>query len=308
MDVLSDVLRSGMGSVSLLARTDYQGRWGVILDGQETAGLHYVERGECWLRMEGQAPLRLRQGDVALLPRGDRHILAGGPRTRAQPLEDFQAAPVDPSLAVDARVVCAAQRYEGGLRSQHPLLVELPALIHLPCHTIASCPSLSPCIQLLLHELEVDAPGRSALVELLLETLLLYVVRHWIQTEAHASSGWVRALRDRQIARALEVMHGNPATPWTVEQLAAEAGMSRPVFARRFRNLTGRGPASYLVDLRLRRGSSLLRTTERPLAEIADEVGFASAFSFSRAFKRMVGVSPSHYRGDRPDLPSIQNG
>ncbi len=298
VDVLSDVLRRGMASVSLLARTDYQGRWGVILDGQETAGLHYVERGECWLRMEGNDPVRLRQGDVALLPRGDRHILAAGPRNRAVPLEEHPVQDIDPSVPIDARVVCAAQRYENGLRSQHPLLVELPALIHLPSHTMTSCPSLSPCLQLLLRELEAESPGRGALVELLLETLLLYVVRHWIECEADEGRGWVGALRDAQIARALEVMHDTPAAPWTVERLASEAGMSRPVFARRFRDLTGRGPASYLGELRLRRASDLLRSTQRPLADIADEVGFASAFAFSRAFKRTLGVSPSHYRAE----------
>ncbi len=298
MDVLSDVLRAGVGGVSLLARTEYYGSWGVALGDSETAGLHYVEKGECWLRLPGCEPVKLLQGDVALLPVGQRHVLAAGPRSRAVPLSEFRCPSPKDSEPPTARLVCAAQRFDDTLRSHHPLLVELPPLIHLPSQTIASCPNLSPCLQLLLRELEAEVPGRSALVELLLETLLLYVVRHWMQHQTEDAPGWVGALRDPQIARALEVMHDQHAHAWTVEQLAAEVGMSRPVFARRFRALTGRGPVNYLGELRLRRAAALLRATSRPLAEIADEVGFASAFAFSRAFKRTLGVSPSHYRSN----------
>jgi AraC-like DNA-binding protein len=294
MDVLSDILRGGSKPV-ILSRHEYRGAWGVQLDGGATAGLHFVESGECWLRVGRDPAVKLLQGDVALLPRGAKHTIADAPRRRAQPLDQFLAAAPTHDVPVNARIVCAAQKLGSDLRGLHPLLREMPELIHIRAEIIQCCPSLSPCLRLLLAELRDESPGRSAVVELLLEAFLVYVVRHWVENEA-PDSGWVGAMRDKRLARSLAAMHEQPEASWSVTSLARVATMSRPAFARRFRDTLGDTPLGYLTRLRMARGAELLRTTDDTLAQIAERVGYTSEFAFSRAFKRAVGEAPAFYR------------
>lgn len=299
MDFVSEVFRSGHGGAILLSRCDYFGPWGVQVGGSPCIGIHYVEHGRCWLRLEGADPTELRQGDVALLPHGTAHILSDHPERPAVALETFLKEPSPRNGgAPNARVVCAAQPVDADLRQKHPLMRELPRVVHRSSADIQSSPSLAPCLSLLLQELRSARPGRAALVELLLQTLLVYVVRQWLD-EQPRPSGWASALRDGRIALALEAMHKMPEAAWTVESLAEVAGMSRAAFARRFRTLADEGPLSYLTRLRLSRAAQLLRNTDEGLSSIAGQVGYTSEFAFSRAFKREVGASPSKYRRPR---------
>ncbi len=300
MDVLSDIMTPGRGQAAILSRFDYRGPWGIRLDACARAGLHYVERGVCWIRTEGMEPVRLMQGDVALVPLGASHVLADAPRRRAQPLADVMEAQarIAEDEPVNARVICAAREIHGDLTAAHPLLEALPPLIHIPQDIIRRCPNLSPCLTLLLSELGREAPGRSAAVRLVLEAILVYVIRNWLETQP-TDRGWVGALRDPGLARALSVMHASPEEGWTVDALAHEAKMSRATFARRFRATVGTGPSAYLARLRIDKGAGLLARTDASLAEVASEVGYTSEFAFSRAFKRTVGVPPSAYRDAR---------
>lgn len=300
MDVLSDIMSSGRGEAVLLSRFDYRGSWGIRLGASAEAGLHYVERGACWIRTDDDEPLRLLQGDMALVPLGASHVLSDAPRRRArtlgEALEEQEGRSKDEP--VNARVICAARSMITDLRAAHPLLEALPPLIHIPHDVIRRCPNLSPCLTLLLSELGREAPGRSAAVRLVLEAILVYVIRHWLETRA-SDQGWVGALRDPGLARALSVMHAAPEAPWTVEQLAHEASMSRATFARRFRETTGIAPSAYLGRLRIDKGAEILARSDASLAQVAAEVGYASEFAFSRAFKRTRGVPPSTFREAR---------
>lgn len=298
MDILSEVLSSNDGA-ALLSRYDHRGPWGVQIDAKETAGLHYVESGECWLRLADRAPLRLRQGDVALLMLGSPHALSDAPKRRTLPLSEFLAShEQDPQQAVNARVVCAAQRYDEAPERLHPLMLEVPELIHIQCAQVQSCPTLSPCLRLLLQELQEETAGRAAVVKLLLQTFFMYVLRHWLRSQA-PNSGWLGLIKDPRLARAVQALHQAPAEDWTVESLARIAGMSRPSFARQFRAFTGQTPLGYLTHIRMTKGAALLTGTEQTLAQIADRVGYASEFAFSRAFKRAMGAAPSAYRRAR---------
>ncbi|MEM9194610.1 MAG: AraC family transcriptional regulator [Myxococcota bacterium] len=294
MDVLSDIIRATSHQTVLLARFDYWAPWGVSLGSARAAGLHYIEAGSCWLRLEDKA-VELRQGDVVFLPHGTPHSLSDSPTRTCQPLHEFLAEEQATKGELTARIVCARKLYRTDPPELHPFLRALPPVVHVPSPSVNACPTLSPCLRLLLQEVGNLAPGHAAVTELLLEAFLVYVIRNWVETEG-GLDGWPGALRDPRIARSLSAMHDEVHAEWSVSSLAKVAGMSRAAFAKRFRALLGSGPLAYLTELRMRRGAEYLRDTDDTLAEIAQRVGYTSEFAFSRAFKRHVGCAPSHYR------------
>lgn len=121
--------------------------------------------------------------------------------------------------------------------------------------------------------------------------------------EARPPAGY-HALGDPRIGHVLRLLHRRPARPWTVATLAAEAGMSRAAFARRFTALVGRPPLGYLTDWRMALAADLLRESAATVAEVARQVGYTDPFTFSAAFKRVRGTAPSALRRDRADIPS----
>lgn len=140
--------------------------------------------------------------------------------------------------------------------------------------------------------------GTSATVPALLDTLLMYILRiRLAEQPTHGSAtGWAAALNDPPVTAALHAIHQDPAAPWTVAKLAAEAGLSRSAFARRFSALVGQPPLGYLTWWRLTTAARLLQATETPLRAIAAQVGYTSESAFANAFKRTHGLAPGAYR------------
>lgn len=113
------------------------------------------------------------------------------------------------------------------------------------------------------------------------------------------STGWLAALRDRSIGAALNLMHGRPADPWTLDSLAREIGLSRSVFVERFAKIMGVPAMLYLSSWRLQLAASLLERQGLSIAQAAAEVGYDSEAAFNRAFKKQVGVPPGAWRRAR---------
>ncbi|GIE98786.1 AraC family transcriptional regulator [Paractinoplanes rishiriensis] len=296
MDVLSDVLtvlRTGRPRSALLT---WHAPWAqefAAVPG--AAGFHVVLRGRCWLTRPGEAPLALQAGDVVFRPHGPAHTLSDDPSTRPVTAA-CHPAPDGPLFAVDeigtpagtgvTVTLCGAYELDPVL--VHPLLLDLPDLIHVRAAHL-------PAADLLAAELERPRLGTDALVPALLETLLLYLLRAALDGHPGAT-GWPGALRDRPTAAALAAMHRDPARPWTVAALAAEARMSRATFARRFTALVGQPPLTYLTWWRLTTAARLLRRDDAPLAVVAKAAGYTSEFAFAAAFKRQHGIAPGRYR------------
>jgi AraC-like DNA-binding protein len=179
----------------------------------------------------------------------------------------------------------------------HPLLGELPEVIHLPAR-VGRHPELRGAIDLLGAELDRPRlPGADGVLPALLDLLLLYILRAWFaERRAAPAGGWAAALHDPAVAAALRAVHGDPAHGWTVERLAAEAGLSRAAFARRFARLTGLPPLTYLTWWRMTTAARLLRTSDAPVHAIARRVGYTSPYAFTHAFKREYGTPPATYR------------
>lgn len=298
MDVLSDAIaamRLGQPSSSRLRYGNHS--WCTRLDPYDGAGFHVVLRGSCWVLPDGGAPVSLGPGDAVLLPHGTGHVLADSPAdaatlARAVPFGRWRDEIVETdSHTAEFEILCGKYRLDR--RGQHPLVEELPPLIHLPAR-IGDHPELRAAIDLLGRELDRRAPGSCIAVPGLLDLLLIYMLRAWM--DEHRTGIWPAALTDSVTAAALRALHTDPAAPWTNDRLAAETGVSRATLARRFTALVGQPPMSYLTWWRLTRAAALLRDTDTPLAGIAGQVGYATPYAFSHAFKKQFATTPGRYR------------
>jgi AraC-like DNA-binding protein len=248
-------------------------------------GFQVILRGSPWLLPPGgAAPVRLAAGDVVFRPRGRAHALAGTADAVPAPCT---AEPGRPPSGQDVVTLCGA--YEIDPAQTHPLVHELPELIHL-----APTDELRAAVGLLTAELERPRLGSTAVVPALLEMLLIYLLRSWY--DGQSATGFAAALRDPVVGVALQAMHADPGRSWTVASLAAQAGLSRAPFARRFRATVGRPPLDYLTWWRMTVAARLLRDSDATVGNIAGRVGYMSEFAFATAFRRRFGTAPGRYR------------
>ena len=188
---------------------------------------------------------------------------------------------------IDRSIICA---YEGRSEVSARLLDALPAVLVLRGKDWET-----PLIGLLVEESGRDGPGQEAYLDRLLDLLLIAVLRTWFNREENAPPWWY-AEQDPLVGQALRLIYNNPAHPWTVANLAAAVGSSRAVFARRFTELVGEPPIAFLTGWRLALAADLLRSSTATIAAVAKEVGYATPFALSSAFKRAYGVSPNAHR------------
>lgn len=153
-----------------------------------------------------------------------------------------------------------------------------------------------PLIPLLCDEVVKDEPGQAAVLDRLLDLLLIAVLRAWFARPEAAAPGWYRAQSDPVVGRALRIMHNNPAHPWTLASLASETSVSRAALARRFHDLVGEPPMTFLTGWRLALAADLLLEPDATIGAVAQQVGYGSPFALSTAFKRVRGLSPQQHR------------
>ncbi|MFI6159424.1 AraC family transcriptional regulator [Micromonospora haikouensis] len=309
MDVLSDVitvLRTGRPRSARVAWHAPFAQHFAPVPG--AAGFQIVLQGPCWLVLPGSDPVPLAAGDVVFRPHGRGHTLADSPSTRPtapachpddpQPLQSYATSTAGGPTGTDSpATVTLCGAYELDQARTHPLLEDLPELVHLPAH-LGRHPALRATVDLLAAELERPRLGTDAIVPALLDTLLLHILRAWLdeQRSSVTTAGWAAALNDPVTLAALQAIHRDAARPWTVATLAAEAGLSRAPFARRFATRLGQPPLTYLTWWRMTTAARLLRESDAPLRAIAAQVGYASEFAFATAFKRQHGTAPGRYR------------
>jgi AraC-like DNA-binding protein len=302
MDILTEALASMRTARPTAVRTNGRAPWALRLPAVLGAGFHVVLHGTCWLvPIGGLPPVPLSPGDVIFLRDGRSHLLADQPGT--QPMEpsteEFGDDSPLGSVTVGgdgprASLLCG--NYHLDQARPHPLVSRLPEIIHLPTRH-GRYPELGAAVQLLGAELDHPRSGSNGIVPALIDSLLLYILRAWLENQpAETAQGWAAALRDAAVAPALAAIHRAPATPWTVATLAAHAGLSRAAFARRFSVLVGEPPMSYLTRWRMTTAARLLRESDAPLATVAARTGYGSEFAFAKAFKREFGLPPGGYR------------
>ncbi|SDM61855.1 AraC family transcriptional regulator [Allokutzneria albata] len=299
MDVLSDVLTAMRLGRPAAAHTSSAAPWGVRFHPGQAAGCHVVLSGSCWLLSPDREPLSLNVGDVLFTPHGNGYALADHPDS---PLVDFapsstETAPLD-EMRIDGsgvitELLCAYYTFDPA--RPHPLLADLPAFVHLPTR-VGHHSSLRSAVELLGSELRDPRAGTEAALPALVDMLLLYVLRAWLDDQPADRAGWASALRDPAVTAALRQIHRHPEQQWTVAALAERAGLSRAAFAKRFTAIVGDTPLGYLTWWRMTMAARMLRESTKSLRAIADSCGYGSEYAFSKAFKRSYGVAPGRYR------------
>jgi AraC-like DNA-binding protein len=314
IDVLAEVLGTFRLKSRLFCRSELSAPWAMTMKPAGFAHFHVIERGGAWIRLEGRRQaVALSGGDLVVVPHGRGHTLSHAPVARAVPLERLlgKRVPEENSAChvvrhggggAETRMICGAFEFgdAGSSRSRsNPILESLPPLIHVRAEDGASGEWLDAILKLLASESSQPRPGTAAIITRLTDILFVKAIRVWLESEPPGAGGWLGALSDPQIGRAIARIHASPGEAWNVSSLASEAAMSRSPFAARFTALVGEPPLTYLTRWRMQTASNGLRAGAVRLSDLAQRVGYESEAAFSKAFKRHFGLSPRAFRTAR---------
>ncbi|MFK7999887.1 MAG: cupin domain-containing protein [Polyangiales bacterium] len=287
LDLLADIVSSSHKG-SLYHRGWYAGRWNLGFDAAESRGFHIVMKGTVFIRTSDGAVHELHPGDIALL--STEHQLASDLASPPVPFSAKAARALNGEGA-DICMLCGAYQLEDA--ESHLVFSNLPPIIVLRSGERDA--SVDMLVSLLDREFREGAPGTRTIASRLVDAMLVYILRHWIESDCPTALTWLKALRDPNLARALTLIHKHYDQDWTLESLARASGMSRATLARNFASEVGSSPIHFLTERRLSAAKDLLARTSLSLEEVAKSVGYGSAFSLSKAFKRAYGQSPTHH-------------
>lgn len=285
------------------ARSELTAPWGIDLPPLEGHMMfHIVTAGRCWLEAEGTEPLRLERGSLALVPHGLGHRLVD---ERGGESVDFFDLPIERISeryeqlhygggGEECRLICVVVRFDHAAADR--LIEALPPVLHLDAWDGGDDRWLSDTLRFIAREAESLRPGGETVITRLADILVIQMIRHWIETESDVEIGWLAALRDARLGRAIAAIHREPGKSWTLESLARTAAMSRSSFAARFTEVVGEPAMRYLTRWRLQLARAGLRECDDPLGVVAERFGYRSEAAFCRAFKREFGVSPGSDR------------
>src|SRR5215218_2571532 len=295
MDAIAGLLDGPRARNAFLLRSSMDPPWSLRI------------QDEAWVMHDDAEPVSLQSGDVAIVRGPDPYTVADDPETPIQAIihpgqhcttVDGEDLAEQWNLGVrtwgntqDGATVMLTGTYHMGGEVSQRLLRALPTLLVLrdgewDCAVVP----------LLADEIVKDEPGQEAVLDRLLDLLLIAVLRAWFARPESGGPSWYRAYGDPVVGRALRLLHHNPAHPWTVAELARETGMSRAALARRFHELVGEPPMTFLTGWRIALAADLLREPGATIGSVAEQVGYGSPFALSTAFKRVRGISPAQHR------------
>jgi AraC-like DNA-binding protein len=307
MDPMSALLDGPRARSAFVMRSVLTPPWSLRIRDEAPLTFVTVVRGSAWLVSDDAEPIPLQPGDAAILRGPDHYTVADDPRTPPQVI----IHPGQRCTTPDGEDL--SQAMDLGVRTwgndPHGETLMLTGSYHLPGEVSGPVLSALPAsvvvreemwdarlIPLLRDEAGRDDPGQEAVLDRLLDLMLIAALRGWFSRPEAQAPAWYRAQSDPVVGTALRAVQNNPAHHWTLAALAAEAHVSRAALARRFTDLVGEPPMTYLTRWRLLLAADLLRASNDTIAQIAGLVGYRSPFALSTAFKRVHGVSPHQYR------------
>jgi AraC-like DNA-binding protein len=317
MDAIAGLLDGPRARDAFLLRSRMSPPWSLRVEDEAPLTVVAVVRGWAWLQTDG-APCRIGCGDVAILRGPAPYTVADTPGRPAQavilPGQHCSAVPgTGPPVMGTLGIRTWGNDPAGGTEMltgtyqvtrevSQRLLRALPPLLVLWAGEW-DC----PLIPLLADEIVKDEPGQEAVLDRLLDLLLIAVLRAWFARPDAQAPGWYRGYADPVVGEALRQIHHAPQQPWTVQSLARAAGASRATLARRFTELVGETPMAFLAGWRIALAADLLREPQATLGAVARQVGYASPYALSIAFKRHRGVSPREYLARADQVSSTDN-
>lgn len=265
---------------------------------------HLLTEGRAFAGLEHGERVSLNGGDIVIFPHGDAHLLSNG--APVEPVDNERE--LHRILAQGLKLARAGgggetTKFVCGYMSCDPqlsrvLLAGLPPVLKVSIRDDNAGRWLENSIRFAVGEIDGLNAGGEAVLAKLSEVLFVETLRRYVAQLPPEHTGWLAGARDPDVGKALGLLHRNPARPWTIADLAREAGTSRSVLAERFRHYLGEPPISYLTRWRLQLGARMLKSSSRSVTEVAAEVGYESEAAFNRAFKREFGVPPARFRNE----------
>jgi AraC-like DNA-binding protein len=307
MDDLAGLLDGPRARDAFLLRVVMRRPWSILVQDEAPLAVVAVVRGRAWLVAEDGDPIALEPGDVAVARGPVPYTLADDPGSPTQVIvhpgercTTVGGVELVDTLALGVRtwgtdlqgpddLLVGTYIFEGDVSRR--LLHALPPLIVVRGHELST-----PIVDVLRGEMAKDDPGQAAVLDRLLDVLLIATLRAWLDRPEAEAPAWYKAHGDPVVGNALRLIYNHPAERWTVASLASESGVSRAALARRFTDLVGEPPMAFLTEWRLSLAADLLRDPDQTLASVAQQVGYSSPFALSTAFKRSRGISPRDHR------------
>lgn len=316
MDALSAALNSVRMTGAIFFNAVCTAPWGFVVPPmrrvahllapgtERVVGYHLVCEGEAVICFDGKPDIPIAAGDVLITPHGeDGHIVRNG----------SPASLIDDSDAVDDQYLSGrlhTMRVGGGGAVTHFVcgyfgcerhadrlfLAGLPKLIKINVRSDTAGAWLESSIRHLVAQADSGRPGHSVLLAKMAEALFIEALRRYVEQLPPEQTGWLAGARDPVVGAALAALHGRPCHPWTVAELAAEAGASRSLLSERFGKFLGEPPLTYLARWRMQLAARRIQTTRNTILQVALDVGYESEAAFNRAFKREFGLPPAQYR------------
>jgi AraC-like DNA-binding protein len=307
MDSVAGLLDGPRARGAFVLRSMMDPPWAIRIEDEAPLTLVAMVRGEAWMRPDDAEDVELRSGDVAIIRGPDPYDVTDALGTAPQAIilpgqrcvtPDGQELTEMSHMGVrtwgnspGGTTAMLTGTYQMRSEISQRLLGALPPLLVLRGEDWHS-----PLIPYLAEEVVKDEPGQEAVLDRLLDLLLIAVLRAWFARPEAQAPGWYLAHGDPVVGPALRLLQNNPAHPWTVASLAREAGVSRAALARRFNALVGEPPIAFLTEWRLTLAADLLREPGATVGSVAPQVGYGSSFALSTAFKRVRGISPQQHR------------
>jgi AraC-like DNA-binding protein len=315
MDVLSEVLRAVKLDGAVFFNGEFSTPWCarepdsctmatyLSVQSKHVIIFHLVTEGDAYISLEHDARrIPLVPGDIVVLPHGQAHLMGNGPPVTPMESAAHLSRIVSEGLRLYrfgeggdvTKLICGYMTCDPQLSQM--LLAGLPGIIKISIREDASGRWLEDTLRYSVDHAEAAGPGGAAVIAKLSEALFVETLRRYIAGLPPAQTGWLAGVRDPEVAKALAILHREPAQPWTIASLANEVGLSRSVLAERFRHYLSETPIGYLTRWRMHLAAQLLKSTSKSVAEVAGDVGYESEPSFNRAFKRALGVPPARFR------------
>jgi AraC-like DNA-binding protein len=302
-DPLGEALHFLRMNGAFYCRSELTAPWGMTLHAMPGfLWFHVVTNGRVLIEVGDAHSIWLQPGDLALVPHGNGHRLSSEPGVAAPGIFELDREQPSDRYEILRHGAGGAPTtlFCGAVRFDHPaarnLVGILPETIHIDAADTPRASWMQSVFRLMAVEAREFRPGGEAVITRLADILVIQAIRAWIETAPAARSGWLGALQDPQIGRALALIHRDPARAWTVASLASELAMSRSSFAARFTELVTEPAMHYVTRWRMYVAQNALETEGATVGELADRLGYRSEAAFARAFKRVVGSPPGAVR------------
>jgi AraC-like DNA-binding protein len=298
MDALSSIFDIIKLKSAVYFKSDFSSPWGMDISKGPYAQFHMIAKGKCILNLKDKKTIELYAGDIVIFPFGEEHWLADNQNSKkVSGLKVVESIwnnnPIFKGNDLATTIICGHFEFDRNI--EHSFIKSLPQYIHISDMDRKEFSWLESISNLIMRESGSDQLGNTIAVNRLAEVLFIHSIRAYI-LQNNDNIGLFVALKNPKLSNVLKLIHNNPEYNWNLENLAHEAGMSRTLFANKFKETVGETPLLYIRNWRIIKAKQFLKDGSDSISEVAEKVGYSSEAAFNRVFKKKVHKTPAVYR------------